>query len=62
VHLYRERARVAEFPHARIKDKLGLRRFRVRGPAKARMETMWACLTYNMQPWIRLRWKLQWVQ
>jgi len=60
--IYRERARIAEFPHAWIKDKLGLRRFRVRGLAKVRMEALWACLTYNIQQWIRLRWKLQWAQ
>jgi hypothetical protein len=53
---------VAEFPQAWIKDKLGLRRFRVRGLAKVRMEAMWACLTCNIQQWIRPRWKLQWAQ
>jgi hypothetical protein len=21
------------------------------------METLWACLTYNIQQWIRLRWR-----
>jgi IS5 family transposase len=60
--IYRARARVAEFPHAWIKEKLGLRRFRVRGLAKVRMEALWACLTYNLQQWIRLRWQLQGAQ
>jgi hypothetical protein len=34
--------------------KLGLRQFHVRGPVKAQMELLWACLTYNLQHWIRL--------
>ena len=36
---------------------VGLRRFRVRGLAKIRAEAMWAALTYNVQQWIRLRWR-----
>lgn len=36
-------------------DKPGLRQFHVRGLAKAQMEMLWACLTYNLQHWIRLR-------
>lgn len=52
---YRCRARIAEFCHAWIKSKLGLRQFHVRGLVKAQMEMMWACLTYNLQHWIRLR-------
>jgi transposase len=55
---YRRRSRVAEFCHAWIKNKLGLRQFHVRGLVKARTEMLWACLTYNVQQWIRLR-KLQ---
>lgn len=55
--LYRERKRVAEFPNLWLKTKLGLRRFRVRGLAKVSCETLWACLTYNIQQWWRLRWK-----
>jgi transposase len=47
----------AEFPNAWIKDKLGLRKFRVRGLIKVWMEIVWACLTYNIQQWMRLRWK-----
>jgi hypothetical protein len=52
---YRRRGRVVEFGHAWIKSKLGLRQFHVRGLVKVQMETLWACLTYNLQQWIRLR-------
>lgn len=52
---YRCRAKIAEFCHAWIKTKLGLRQFHVRGLVKAQMEMLWACLTYNLQQWIRLR-------
>jgi transposase len=55
--IYRQRGAVAEFPNAWIKEKLGLRQFRVRGLAKALLEVLWACLTYNIQQWIRLSWR-----
>jgi hypothetical protein len=55
---YRRRSRVIEFCHAWIKNKLGLRQFHLRGLVKVQMEMLWACLTYNLQQWIRLR-KLQ---
>lgn len=55
--IYRTRAEIAEFPNAWIKDKFGLRRFRLRGLAKTHTEAVWACLTYNIQQWIRLRWR-----
>ena len=55
--IYRERGAIAEFPNAWIKEKLGLRRFHVRGLLKAGMETLWVCLTYNVQQWIRLVWR-----
>lgn len=54
--IYRQRAEVAEFPNAWLKEKLGLRRFRVRGLAKVKCELLWGCLTYNIQQWIRLCW------
>jgi len=54
--IYSTRAQVAEFPNAWIKEKLGLRRFRLRGLKKARIEALWACLTYNIQQWKRLCW------
>lgn len=55
--IYRTRAEVAEFPNGWIKEKLGLRRFRLRGLMKTGMEALWACLTYNIQQWIRLSWR-----
>ena len=57
--IYRLRAPVAEFPNAWIKDKLGLRKFRVRGMAKAGLELLWACVTYNVMAWVRLCWRPQ---
>jgi len=55
--IYKQRAGVAEFPNAWIKDKIGLRQFRLRGLAKVTLESLWACLTYNICQWIRLCWK-----
>jgi len=55
--VYRLRGAVAEFPNAWIKAKLGLRQFHVRGKVKALSECLWACITYNIQQWIRLRWR-----
>ena len=55
---YRRRSQVAEFAHAWIKSKLGLRQFHLRGLLKVQIEMLWACLSYNLQHWIRLR-KLQ---
>ena len=52
---YRRRGRIVEFCHAWIKSKLGLRQFHVRGLLKVGTELLWACLTYNLQQWIRLR-------
>ena len=57
--IYRQRSAVAEFPNAWIKEKIGLRKFHVRGKAKATMEAIWACLTYNIQIWIRVVWRKQ---
>jgi hypothetical protein len=53
----KKRGAIGEFPNARIKDKLGLRQFHLRGLLKAGMETLWACITYNVQQWIRLVWR-----
>jgi hypothetical protein len=55
--IYKKRGAIAEFPNAWIKDKLGLRQFHLRGVLKVGMETIWACLTYNIQQWIRLVWR-----
>jgi transposase len=54
---YRRRGPIAEFPNAWIKDKLGVRKFRVGGLAKAGTELVWACLTYNIMQWVRLIWR-----
>lgn len=54
---YKQRAGVAEFPFAWIKDKIRLRQFRLRGLKKVTMEALWACLAYNVSQWIRLCWK-----
>jgi transposase len=55
--IYRKRGEVAEFPNAWIKEKLGLRKFRLRGLVKAGSELLWACLTYNIMQWVRLIWR-----
>jgi transposase len=57
--IYRLRAAVAEFPHAWLKAKIGLRQFRVRGLKKVRAEALWACLAYNWAQWVRLRWRVR---
>jgi transposase len=57
--IYKQRAQTAEFPIAWLKEKIGLRRFRVRGMLKAELEILWACVTHNLQQWIRLSWKQQ---
>ncbi len=58
--IYRLRGAVAEFPHAWLRAKIGLRQFRVRGLKKVRCEALWACLAYNLSQWIRLCWRVQW--
>ena len=55
--IYKQRAHIAEFPHAWIKEKIGLRQFHLRGLLKVGMEALWTCLTYNIQQWIRLVWR-----
>jgi hypothetical protein len=60
--IYKKRGAIAEFPNAWIKEKLGLRQFRLRGLIKVGMETLWACITYNIQQWIRLVWRTKLVQ
>ena len=53
--IYKQRGAVAEFPNAWIKERMGLRKFRLRGILKAGIELTWACFTYNLMQWIRLR-------
>lgn len=55
--IYKQRGAVAEFPNLWIKTKIALRQFRVRGLHKVEIEARWACLTYNIQQWIRLCWR-----
>ena len=52
------RSQVAEFPHAWIKERCGLRQFRCRGQEKTSMEVTWACLSYNIIRWLSIRRKL----
>jgi hypothetical protein len=56
--IYRQRSQIAEFPHAWIKERCGLRQFRCRGKVKASMEATWACLSYNIIRWVSIRRKL----
>ena len=53
--IYHQRSRIAEFPHAWIKERCGLRQFRCRGRLKATMEATWASLSYNIIRWFALR-------
>jgi transposase len=55
--IYKQRAGVAETPNAWIKEKFGLRQFRLRGRIKVRTEALWACLTYNICQWARQCWQ-----
>jgi len=57
--IYARRSQIAEFAHAWIKERCGLRQFRCRGRLKATMEATWACLTYNLMRWFGLRRALQ---
>jgi transposase len=53
--IYAQRSRFAEFAHAWIKERCGLRQFRCRGRLKTTMEATWACLSYNLTRWFRLQ-------
>ncbi len=53
--IYAQRSRVAEFPHAWIKERCGLRQFRCRGLLKATLEATWAALSYNLIRWFALK-------
>jgi hypothetical protein len=53
--IYSLRSQVAEFPHAWIKQRCGLRQFRCRGRLKASMEATWACLSYNLIRWFSIQ-------
>ena len=60
--IYRQRGPVAEFPNCWIKEKLGLRKFRLKGMAKATTEALWAVLSYDVMQWVRLSWKPKLIQ
>ena len=53
--IYSQRSQIAEFAHAWIKERCGLRQFRCRGRLKATMEATWACLSYNLTRWFSIR-------
>lgn len=53
--IYAQRSRIAEFVHAWVKERCGLRQFRCRGRLKATMEATWVCLSYNLTRWFALR-------
>ena len=53
--IYRQRSQIAEFPHAWIKERCGLRQFRCRGQEKTTIEAIWACLSYNLTRWFSMR-------
>ena len=57
--IYARRSQIAEFPHAWIKERCGLRQFRCRGRVKVAMEATWACLSYNLTRWFGLKRTLQ---
>jgi transposase len=52
--IYKQRAPVAEFPNAWLKDKLKWMRVKCRGIAKVQAEALWVCLTYNLQRYFKL--------
>jgi len=53
--IYRQRSEVAEFPFAWFKSFFRLRRFHVRGRAKAGMEALWVSLTFNLLRYFQLQ-------
>jgi len=55
--IYKKRGAVAEFPNGWIKEKLGMRKFRLRGLTKATTEALWGVLTYDVMQWLRLSWR-----
>jgi hypothetical protein len=56
--IYDQRSQIAEFPHAWIKQRCGLRQFRCRGRLKASLEATWACLSYNISRWFSIQRRL----
>lgn len=54
--IYAKRAPVAELPNAALKERLGLRQFRVRGLAKVQTVTLLTVLAHNMVRLFSLGW------
>jgi len=54
--IYRRRKRIAEFPNLWIKEKLGCAGFGYAGCPRCDVKRS-GFATYNIQQWIRLRWK-----
>jgi len=57
--LYKQRKKVAEFPHLWMKAMRGWDRFQVRGLAKAAKEAIWRAVAYNVEQWARVCWKVR---
>ena len=53
---YKKRGPIAEFTNAKLKHRIGLRQFCVRGIKKVELELKWACIALNIQLWGRLKW------
>jgi transposase len=53
--VYKKRGPTAEFANCWIKEKIGLRKFRLRGLAKVTIEAIWAVLTYDVMRWVAWR-------
>ncbi|HEU5233033.1 MAG TPA: IS1182 family transposase [Terriglobales bacterium] len=53
--IYSQRSQIAEFPHAWLKERCGLRQFRCRSRLKVTMEVTWACLSYNLARWFNIK-------
>lgn len=51
---YKERAKIAEFPNADCRNR-GLIQFRVRGLVKAKAQTLWHVLAFNLLRMLKLR-------
>src|SRR5882762_2122707 len=54
--LYKQRKKVAEFPHLWMKALRRWDRFQVRGLAKATKEATWRAVAYNIEQWTRVCW------
>ena len=53
--LYKNRSRIAEYVHMKLKSNWGLGRFRLRGLVKAGTEALWMAIAFNVQMMLTLR-------